>query len=110
MRPHSYTQGLARGIWRENPVFVTKEPRAELPDRHLHDLYHRGDDHDEADQACWSSRRGAGLTLALVLMASIREQVDLSDVADVARGSAVIFLVAGFLSLAFMGFAGLLSV
>ncbi len=52
---------------------------------------------------------GAGLTLALVLMAAIREQVDLSDVPDVARGSALIFLIAGFLSLAFMGFAGLLS-
>jgi len=52
---------------------------------------------------------GAGLTLALVLMASIREQVDLNDLPEVARGSAVIFLVAGFLSLAFMGFAGLLS-
>jgi len=52
---------------------------------------------------------GAGLTLALVLMASIREQVDLSDIPEVARGSASIFLVAGFLSLAFMGFAGMLS-
>jgi len=52
---------------------------------------------------------GAGLTLALVLMASIREQVDLNDIPEVARGSAVIFLIAGFLSLAFMGFAGLMS-
>jgi electron transport complex protein RnfA len=52
---------------------------------------------------------GAGLTLALVLMASIRQQVDLSDVPQVARGSAMIFLIAGFLSLAFMGFAGLFS-
>lgn len=52
---------------------------------------------------------GAGLTLALVLMASIRQQVDLSDIPQVARGSAMIFLIAGFLSLAFMGFAGLFS-
>ena len=42
-------------------------------------------------------------------MASIREQVDLSDVPAVARGSALVFIIAGFLSLAFMGFAGLLS-
>lgn len=53
---------------------------------------------------------GAGLTLALVLMAGAREQVDLSDVPAVARGSALIFIIAGILSLAFMGFAGLLSV
>ncbi|MFQ5538459.1 MAG: electron transport complex protein RnfA [Gemmatimonadota bacterium] len=52
---------------------------------------------------------GAGLTLALVLMASLREQVDLSSVPDVAEGSAMIFLIAGFLSLVFMGFAGLSS-
>jgi len=52
---------------------------------------------------------GAGLTLALVLMASIREQVDLSDIPQVARGSALIFMIAGFLSLAFMGFAGMLG-
>ena len=52
---------------------------------------------------------GAGLTLALFLMASMREQVDLADVPEVVRGSAMIFLLAGFLSLAFMGFAGLLS-
>ena len=52
---------------------------------------------------------GLGLTLALVLMASIREDSELVDLADIAKGSAVVFIIAGFLSLAFMGFAGLLS-
>jgi electron transport complex protein RnfA len=52
---------------------------------------------------------GAGLTLALVLMASIREQVELSDVPSVARNMGLVLVVAGTLSLAFMGFAGLLS-
>jgi electron transport complex protein RnfA len=52
---------------------------------------------------------GAGLTLALLLMASIRQEVDFADVPSVARGAALIFLIAGSLSLAFMGFAGLLS-
>lgn len=52
---------------------------------------------------------GASLTLALVLMASIREQTDLSDIPEVARGSALVFLIAGILSPTFMGFAGLLS-
>lgn len=50
---------------------------------------------------------GLGLTLALVLMASIRERVELSDVPSVARGLALNFFIAGFLSLAFMGFTGL---
>ncbi len=52
---------------------------------------------------------GLGLTLALFLMASIRERVELSTVPDLARGLALNFFIAGFLSLAFMGFAGLLS-
>ena len=52
---------------------------------------------------------GLGLTLALVLMASIRETVDFADVPDVAKGTALVLLIAGSLSLAFMGFAGLLS-
>jgi len=52
---------------------------------------------------------GAGLTLALALMASIRESVDLADVPDLARGTALVLFIAGSLSLAFMGFAGLLS-
>jgi electron transport complex protein RnfA len=52
---------------------------------------------------------GLGLTLALVLMASIRELLETVGVPDVARGTAVVLIVAGSLSLAFMGFAGLLS-
>jgi electron transport complex protein RnfA len=52
---------------------------------------------------------GLGLTLALVMMASIREDSELVDVASIAKGTAVVFIIAGCLSLAFMGFAGLLS-
>jgi electron transport complex protein RnfA len=47
--------------------------------------------------------------LALLLMASIRETTELSDVPAVARGMALVMLIASGLSLAFMGFAGLLS-
>jgi len=52
---------------------------------------------------------GAGLTLALVLMASIRENLGLIKVPEILKGNAIVFLIAGILSLAFMGFAGLLS-
>ena len=52
---------------------------------------------------------GAGLSLALVLMASIRESIELADVPAVAKGTALVLFIAGGLSLAFMGFAGLLS-
>lgn len=50
---------------------------------------------------------GIGFTLALVLMAGLREQLDLADIPNVAKGTALTLLVAGILSLAFMGFAGL---
>jgi len=50
---------------------------------------------------------GCGLTLALVLMAGLREEAELSDVPSLIRGTAMNLLVAGLLSLAFMGFAGL---
>jgi len=52
---------------------------------------------------------GLGLTLALVLMASIRERTELSSVPSVATGMGLVLITAGSLSLAFMGFAGLFS-
>jgi len=52
---------------------------------------------------------GAGLTLALVLMAGLREEAELSDIPSLLRGTAMNLLIAGILSLAFMGFAGLFS-
>jgi electron transport complex protein RnfA len=50
---------------------------------------------------------GAGFTLALVLMAGLRERLQLVEVPELARGSALTLMLAGVLSLAFMGFAGL---
>lgn len=52
---------------------------------------------------------GAGLTLALVLMAGIREESEVVDIPDIVQGAALSFLIAGILSMAFMGFAGLFS-
>ncbi|HXV76790.1 MAG TPA: Rnf-Nqr domain containing protein [Candidatus Polarisedimenticolaceae bacterium] len=50
---------------------------------------------------------GVGLTLALVIMAGLREEAELSGVPRLVRGAAMGFFVAGILSMAFMGFAGL---
>jgi electron transport complex protein RnfA len=52
---------------------------------------------------------GLGLTLALVLMAGIREENELATIPEVLKGAAMRFLIAGILSMAFMGFAGLFS-
>jgi electron transport complex protein RnfA len=50
---------------------------------------------------------GFGLTLALSLMASIRERMELADVPAVARRMGLVLIVASCLSMAFMGFAGM---
>ncbi len=52
---------------------------------------------------------GAGLTLALLLMAAVRQESEYAGIPSVVRGTALVFLIAGVLSLAFMGFAGLLA-
>ncbi len=50
---------------------------------------------------------GAGFALALVLMAGVREKLDLGNVPELVKGTAVALVVAGILSMSFMGFAGL---
>lgn len=50
---------------------------------------------------------GAGFTLALVLMAGVRERMALLEVPELVKGTALALVVAGILSVAFMGFAGL---
>ncbi len=48
-----------------------------------------------------------GFTLVLVMFAGLRERLALADVPDAFKGAPIAFIVAGLLSLAFMGFAGL---
>jgi electron transport complex protein RnfA len=50
---------------------------------------------------------GAGFALALVLMAGVREKLELNNVPELVKGTAAALVVAGILSMAFMGFAGL---
>jgi electron transport complex protein RnfA len=50
---------------------------------------------------------GVGFTLALVLMAGLREKLELAELPDVTKGTAMALTLAGLLSLTFMGFGGL---
>lgn len=52
---------------------------------------------------------GAGFTVALVLMAALRQEAELARVPAIVKGTALNMIIAGLLSLAFMGFAGLFS-
>ncbi len=48
-----------------------------------------------------------GFALALIVFASIREQLELADIPEGMKGVPINLLVAGLLSLAFLGFTGL---
>jgi len=52
---------------------------------------------------------GLGFTLAMVLFAGLRERLELCPVPSSFRGTAIALITAGLLSLAFMGFAGLVK-
>ncbi len=49
---------------------------------------------------------GAGYTLAMFLMSGIRERLELLDLPESLRGVPITFIIAGLMSLAFLGFAG----
>jgi electron transport complex protein RnfA len=70
-------------------------------------VFQTAKNYDLAQSAVYSVGAGAGFTLALMLMAGLREKLALADVPSVARGAGMTLMLAGLLSLAFMGFAGL---
>ena len=57
----------------------------------------------------YASATAVGFMLALVLMAGIREQLQLTGVPEKMKGFPISLVTAGLLSLAFMGFAGLVK-
>jgi electron transport complex protein RnfA len=72
-------------------------------------VFQTGRGYSFVDGLFYAVGAGLGVTLALVLMASIREKMELSDVPAVARNMGLVLIVAGTLSLAFMGFSGLFT-
>lgn len=55
----------------------------------------------------YSLGAGSGFTLAILLMAGLRERLELATVPSVSQGAAMSLMLAGLLSLTFMGFAGI---
>ena len=52
---------------------------------------------------------GIGFTMAICIMAGIRENLELADVPKCLKGAPITLITAGLLSLAFMGFAGMIK-
>ena len=52
---------------------------------------------------------GAGFGLALIIMASIRERLELADVPKSFQGLPISFVLTGLIALAFLGFSGMIT-
>jgi electron transport complex protein RnfA len=70
-------------------------------------LFQTNKGYDLSQSLVYALGAGAGFTLALLLMAGIREQLEFAEVPNVVKGTAITLLIAGILSLTFMGFSGL---
>lgn len=64
-------------------------------------------DHNFLESALYGFGAAAGFSLVLVLFAAMRERIAIADVPEPFKGSAIGMITAGLMSLAFMGFAGL---
>jgi len=56
-----------------------------------------------------STGTGIGFTVAICIMAGIREELVLADVPAAFKGAPITLITAGLLALAFMGFAGMIK-
>ena len=70
-------------------------------------LFQTNRGYDFSQSIVYALGAGAGFALALVLMAGIREKLELAAVPDLVKGTVAALVVAGILSMSFMGFAGL---
>jgi electron transport complex protein RnfA len=51
---------------------------------------------------------GIGFTMAICIMAGIRENLNMADVPKCLKGAPITLITAGILAMAFMGFAGMI--
>ena len=61
------------------------------------------------EAAVYGFSAGAGFSLVLVLFAAIRERIIVADVPLAFRGAPILLITAGIMSMAFMGFSGLIK-
>ena len=96
-----YTPALFRALGIYLPLIATNCVVLAPP------LFQTARGYDLAQSLVFSLGAGCGYILAIVLLAGLRERLHLANVPSVAQGGAMTVMLAGILSLAFMGFAGL---
>ncbi|UQB43014.1 electron transport complex subunit RsxA [Thiomicrospira microaerophila] len=70
-------------------------------------LLNIGEGHNFIESAFYGFGAAVGFTLVMVLFASMRERIDAGDVPAPFKGAPIALITAGLMSLAFMGFGGL---
>lgn len=65
--------------------------------------------HGFIESALYGFGAAVGFSLVLALFAAVRERIIVADVPAPFRGSAIALITAGMMSMAFMGFAGLVA-
>jgi electron transport complex protein RnfA len=65
--------------------------------------------HGFLQSAVYGFGASVGFSLVLILFAAMRERITASDVPEAFRGPAIALITAGLMSMAFMGFAGLVK-
>ncbi len=70
-------------------------------------LLNVGEKNDFIESAVFGFGAAIGFTLVMVLFASIRERIDVADVPGPFKGAPIALITAGLMSMAFMGFGGL---
>jgi electron transport complex protein RnfA len=72
-------------------------------------LLNTQEEHGFLQSAVYGFGAAVGFSLVLVLFAAMRERISVADVPGVFRGPAIALVTAGLMSMAFMGFAGLVK-
>jgi Na+-translocating ferredoxin:NAD+ oxidoreductase subunit A len=72
-------------------------------------LISAGEHYSFIESLAFALGSGLGFALALVIMASIRERLELADVPAPFKGLPIAFIVTGLIALAFAGFSGLIK-
>jgi electron transport complex protein RnfA len=66
-------------------------------------------DHGFLQSAVYGFGASVGFSLVLILFAAMRERIIVADVPEAFRGPAIALITAGLMSMAFMGFSGLVK-
>ncbi len=73
-------------------------------------LINAGERYSFIESISFAFGSGIGFALALIIMASIRERLELADIPKPFRGTPIAFIVTGLIALAFAGFSGLIKI